>query len=301
MTKGKEASDTIEFKSASMKNIIILGFLFISINVCAQKTIITEIKLKNGYTVRGNIIDSIPNKSYTIKTLKGIEQKYSLAEIERISTIDNRSNFEKNRSNFEKLSKKGKRGVLQAFDFLGNNLILGLDLGMPFNYEGYYQGNYPSHKDNYNISYGLSLTFTLSKNIESSFNLTNKKLVFGSPISHPLSKVNCNLVQIGLSLNRFFLGKIIRPFIGIEGGNVLIETYSYEVPYGQIDYKKSSLYISPNLGVNFKLRNKFDISLVYKPLFVSEFGDFGDISSFIDRLNDGFLTVGIRYSFGNRK
>jgi hypothetical protein len=88
-----------------MKNIIILILFFISFDAYSQKTKITGIKLKNGYTVIGNIIDSIPNKSYTIKTLKGVEMSYSMDEIDSLDEIEKISKITRRRSTNELLEK----------------------------------------------------------------------------------------------------------------------------------------------------------------------------------------------------
>jgi hypothetical protein len=273
-----------------MKNIIILSFLFISINVYAQKTIITEFKLKNGYTVRGNIIDSIPNKSYTIKTSKGVEQTYSLDEIEKISKIT----FGKDKVDY---IPKGKFSANIEFGLLN----ISTEDKMGYDY-------YKSRASRPAILIGTSINFNLIKNLELGLGY-NRYTVreLNNEISGRISNLNLiesvksgtdlnfDINQYSLFFTKYFTGYKLKPFFGFN------LCYNTSVINGITnDYIAGGLYnsyyladdyftLDPSIGITYFLNRNLSISTCLKNTTINGIWN--------QKITDSFLIFRFKYTF----
>jgi hypothetical protein len=252
-----------------MKNIIIFILFFISFNAYSQKTIITEFKLKNGWTVRGNIIDSIPNKSYTIRTLKGVEQIYSIEEIDKISKFT----FGRDKIDY---IPKGK---------ISTNVDFGLMKEQSFiSYAGYY--NITSNES----FIGTSLNYNIINNTEIS--ITYGRIFseqYGFDYDYNLQrnvdfKRSYNTNLFGLSIKKFFTNFKVKPYLGGELAHSQSDTYS------------TKLFL-PNAGAIYFLNKKIGVSLNYKVIFNLDNPYSFDWEVSKDSFKNGFYILGLKYTF----
>jgi hypothetical protein len=276
-----------------MKNIIILGFLIISINVYAQKTTVTEIKLKNGYTVRGNIIDSIPNKSYTIKTLKGVDMSYSLDEIEKISKIT---------------TGKDKVDYIPKGKFSAN-----IDLGLlnisTEDKMGY--DNYKSHASRPARLIGTSINCNLIKNLELGLGYNRYTVIeLNNQISGRISNLNLSeAVKSGTELNfdinqyslfftKYFTSYKLKPFFGFNlcYNTSVIHGSTMDYIAGGPGYKYNSYYLAddyftldPSIGITYFLNRNLSISTCLKNTTINGIWN--------QKITDSFLIFRFKYTF----
>ena len=281
-----------------MKNIIIFILFFISFNAYSQKTIITEFKLKNGWTVRGNIIDSIPNKSYTIKTLKGVEQSYSLDEIEKISRIT---------------TGKDKVDYIPKGKFSAN-----IDLGLQdFSNKLYEDGNRKLGSNVIGKLFGVSANYILFKNLELglSYFIFNRNVenydseysTSGGVSRKYLEKINSDMRQYSLNLVKYFTSYKIKPFLSVSLGynNTINNTTSYKESNGVIDvtdsrpnfnYNFFSVY--PGIGVVYFLNRNFSLSTLYLLTSISSQPGFLIYTTEItDVITNGIYICRLKYTF----
>lgn len=283
-----------------MKNIIILSFLFISFNAYSQKTIITEFKLKNGYTVRGSIIDSIPNKSYTIKTLKGIEQAYTIEEIENISNI---------------IIGKDKVDYIPKGKFSANIEFGLLNISTEDKWgKDYYKSQGTG------ILYGISLNYNLIKNLELAMSFNPLIFKLGNQRSTQLGNSDLNyytkdeqtdvsvkIFQNAISLKKYFTRLKFKPFIGIGicynfssiSGSNSHYYYKWVNSYWKRDggiiqdfdlQKQDYLTIDPTLGFVYFFSKRICVSTSYK--YISIAGAWADLS-----VKDSFIIGSLKYTF----
>jgi hypothetical protein len=274
-----------------MKNIIILILFFISFNAYSQKKVITEIKLKNGYTVRGNIIDSIPNKSYTIKTLKGIEQSYSLDEIEKISMIT---------------TGKDKVDYIPKGKFSAN-----IDLGLlnisTEDKMGY--DNYKSHASRPARLIGTSINCNLIKNLELGLGYNRYTVIeLNNQISGRTSNLNLNeaikyrtdlnidINQYSLFFMKYFSSYKLKPFFGLNlcynasvvyGSTYIVSTgSSRENSYNLVD---EYFTLDPSIGFTYFLNRNLSYSTCLKNTTINGIWN--------QKITDSFLIFRFKYTF----
>jgi hypothetical protein len=269
-----------------MKNIIILILFFISFNAYSQKTIITEIKLKNGWTVRGNIIDSIPNKSYTIKTLKGVEQSYSLDEIEKISKIT---------------VGKDKVDYIPKGKFSAN-----IDLGLQnFSNKYSYDNRELGSKGNGKL-FGVSVNYNLYKNVELGLSYLN----FNTEIeeyeidrqSKDFTKINLDMNQYSVILAKYFTGYKIKPFLSVNlcYKMSVFNSTKYDEYNGAVEVTSSKpnindnyFSVQPGIGAVYFINRNFSISTLY--IFNTNKVDYFPKSYF--EVLEGFYICRLKYTF----
>jgi hypothetical protein len=237
-----------------MKNTFLIFLLFIGFNAYSQNTMITEFKLKNGYSVKGNIIDSIPNKSYKIKTLKGVEQIYTLEEIEKIS----RDEKKENNSTLLKLNR---------FD-------IGLDYGYTYS-NATYIGN--SNRLNLNAQFHITDNFVIGMNCSrQNFNMEK---TFDATSSLPPSRGEFNTTSYGFYFSQYLTKRKLKPYFSIEFGKIFWSYFGHAQVQNFYNWNDftfytervvaagNNIYFSPVFGVSFEINNKINLSTNVRYMF----------------------------------
>lgn len=263
-----------------MKNIIIFILFFISFNAYSQKTIITEFKLKNGYTVRGTIIDSIPNKSYTIKTPKGVEQSYSFDEIEKISKIT----FGKDKDYY---IPKGKFSINTEFGYMAAN-----------------RNDYGSESLSDKL-FSISINYNIFNNLETSliYGISNYRYDYNYDNGYYDVSVKQFENRYGISLKKYFTKSQIRPFVGIDFVYCQAKLDGAEKGYFNwfniIEQSRGYSILMPNVGIIFFLNSKLSIFSSYKPSINLSDHTYTQWNKpgLRDGFKNGFYILGLKYTF----
>ncbi len=216
--------------------IVILTILFIfNSKSFAQTTQQETIYLKNGSIIKGNIVEFVPNATYTILTPDGNKFIFNISDIEKIAySIPNNNPINSNSNSFNANSTTNKNSSNYATQI----------------HAGYGASSGGLGLNSFNIM--VSETGKFAEIIE-----------IGGGIGYSrFFDVDVNMLPIFATAKFNFSKKSASPFLSVDGG------YSLNLSDG---IENSGIYVHPKLGFQLqKLRIAFGYQMQQMPFITSD-------------------------------